>query len=270
MGNLHEANRRHWDETADKWQALEDRDGLWRRCVHHPDLAFDGGSLDLIRGCLGPLKGRDVCVIGSGDNCAAFALAGCGAKVTSVDISQRRLDIAAERAAVLGVEISFVRSDAATLAELGSGCFDLVVSTNGFFVWICDPRAVFNAVYRVLRPGGFYVFYDIHPFLRPWVVEDGALRMEKPYGQEGPLPRTDESEGYEFHWTLSGLLQPLIESGFLMRRIDEAPPRSQRFWTPVESRLDGSHEGTANKRQAPCPNPLAGLPAWLVICAQRS
>jgi len=89
MSSMHEATRRYWDESADRWRALEDQGGLWRRCAQHPELAFEGGTLDVIRWCLGALDGRDVCVIGSGDNCAAFALAACDAQVTSVDISQR-------------------------------------------------------------------------------------------------------------------------------------------------------------------------------------
>ncbi len=67
-------------------------------------------------------------------NYAAFALAGCGARVTSVDISQRQLDVAADRARRLGLHIAFVRADAARLVELAAGTFDIVTSTNGFFV----------------------------------------------------------------------------------------------------------------------------------------
>ncbi len=103
------------------------------------------------------------------------------------------------------------------------------------------------------------------------MFKDGALQMEKPYRSEGPLPRTDQSEGYEFHWTLSDLLQPLVERGFVLRRIAETPPRSPKFWSPVESRMDSSHEEAADEGRADWRvNPLAGLPAWLVICAERS
>src|SRR5687768_16464297 len=105
MNPKHEANRLHWDHAADQWRALRDRDGLWRRCHLEPELAFEGGALEEIRIARPSLESAAVCVVGSGDNYAAFALAGCGARVTSVDISQRQLDVAAERAVQLGLSM---------------------------------------------------------------------------------------------------------------------------------------------------------------------
>ena len=90
----------------------------------------------------------------SGDNYVAFALVGLGAKVTSIDISEQQLDVARERAAELRLEMNFHRADAADLAGVADAFSDLVVSSNGFFVWISEPRAVFDAVFRILRLGG--------------------------------------------------------------------------------------------------------------------
>ncbi|MDP7363715.1 MAG: class I SAM-dependent methyltransferase [Candidatus Latescibacteria bacterium] len=104
----------------------------------------------------------------SGDNYVAFALVGLGAKVTSIDISEQQLDVARERAAELRLEMNSHRADAADLAGVADASSDLVVSSNGFFVWISEPRAVFDAVFRILRLGGHYEFYHVHPFTRPW------------------------------------------------------------------------------------------------------
>ena len=264
MINMHEINRQWWDAAADRWRDLRERDGLWRTCPHEPEVAFEGEALGLIQRYLEPLEGKDVCVIGSGDNYAAFALAGLGARVTSADISQRQLEIAAERAECLGLEIAFIRADAAHLSELEDRQFDLVTSTNGFFVWISDPGAVFSAVYRVLRPNGFYVFYDIHPCLRPWRDEGGQVRMTAPYWFRGPVERSSESDGYEFHWTLSDLVNPLLETGFQLRRIAESRPRSARFYQ------DHSYEPSDDDEVMDWrTNPLFGLPAWLTIAAHK-
>src|SRR5215212_6622845 len=152
MNAYHEANRRHWDAAASAWRELRERDGLWKRCASEPELAFEGDALQLIRRLYPVLSGRQACVIGSGDNYAAFALVGLGAQVTSVDISERQLEVAEGRARALGLDLEFVRADAANLAALRHGHYDLVVSTNGFFVWISDPGAVFRAVRAVLKP----------------------------------------------------------------------------------------------------------------------
>jgi SAM-dependent methyltransferase len=264
MVNMHETNRQWWDATAERWRELRERDGLWRTCLQEPEVAFEGEAFELIQRCVGALAGKEVCVIGSGDNYAAFALAGCGARVTSVDIAQRQLDIAAERARSLGLQIEFVRSDAVHLNELPNSRFDLVTSTNGFFVWISDPAALFSAVYRLLRPGGFYVFYDIHPFLRPWKDERGQVKMTEPYWFRGPLERSSENEGYEFHWTLADLVNPLLETGFQLRRIAESLPRSARFF-----RGDSYEDLDDDQLMDWQYNWLAGLPAWLTVAAQK-
>ena len=228
MTDIHGANRRYWDDLASDWQELRDRDGLWRRCTQEPELAFEGGALALIRTYCGDLAGKKVCVIGSGDNYAAFALAGLGAQVTSTDISQRQLDIARGRASQLGLDIDFVRADAAELAPLPDNAHDLVCSTNGFFVWISQPARVFTAVQRVLKPGEVYIFYDIHPFQRPWQDEVQPLKMAKSYWDTGP--HTDNEGTSEFNWTLADLVNPMADAGLILRQIMESPAKDPRFW----------------------------------------
>ena len=47
---------------------------LWERCAEEPDRFFAGDALHFILEFVGDLHGKDTCVIGSGDNYAAFAL----------------------------------------------------------------------------------------------------------------------------------------------------------------------------------------------------
>ena len=94
MNRMHEANRTGWDAVSPVWQARIEQRGMWHRCHLDPALVLDSREL----AHLGSVSGRDVCVLGSGDNLVAFALAGMDARVTSVDISQAQLDRAASRA----------------------------------------------------------------------------------------------------------------------------------------------------------------------------
>lgn len=259
--SIHETNRRCWDDLSSRWKALRDRDGLWHRIPHEPGLAFEGGALDLIRASCGDLAGRAVCVIGSGDNYAAFALAGLGAKVTSADISQRQLDVAQQRACHLGLDLDFVRADAADLAPLPDSTFDLVCSTNGFFVWISEPLQVFEAVERVLRPGGYYIFYDVHPFQRPWRDQVLPLEMTKSYWDTGPYV---EKNSCEFNWTLADVLNPLADAGLVLKQIVESPANDARFWEGY-----AYEPGMNSALMAWQNNPRAGLPVWLTVSAQK-
>ena len=263
MNTIHDSNRRYWDGAAESWEKLSDECGFWRRCVTEPDLAFAGGALELIREVGGDLSGKDVCVVGSGDNLAAFALAGMGANVTSTDISGRQLEIASERAAQLALPITLVQADAADLAPVGDAEFDLVCSTNGFFVWIADLRAVFGEVCRILRPGGHYVFYDVHPFQRPWRDQTRPIAVEKSYRETGPFESRDDGT-FEFHWTLADILNPLAASGLILRRVLESAAKDSRFWQRY-SYLPGTDDSLLDWNE----NPRAALPVWLAAAAQK-
>lgn len=265
MPDMHAANRRHWDAAAANWRTLRDRDQLWRKCPTQPALAFEGAALEMIRQFAGELAGKQVCVIGSGDNYAAFALAGMGAAVTSVDISAQQLQVAAARAAELGLHITFVQSDAADMSVIKDGSFDLVCSTNGFFVWIAQLARVFSEVQRILKPGGYYVFYDIHPFMRPWKDQVKPIEMEKPYFETGPFVSIEAGQTvYEFTWTLSDFVNPLLASGLQLRQMAETPARNSRFWQGY-SYVSGTADDLLDWRN----NPRAGLPVWLTLAAQK-
>lgn len=261
MNETHEANRRRWNEMAGDWEDRLNREGLWRRCHKEPGLAFDGGALETIRELIGPIRGKDVCVIGSGDNLAAYALAGLGARVTSTDISEERLKLASERAEILGLSIDFVRSDAANLESLPDSGFDLVCSTNGFFVWIDDLQGVFSEVERILKSGGAYVFYDIHPFTRPWKEQAAPIEMAKSYWDTGPFQGTEE-DSFEHHWTLADLLNPLAQAGLVLKKVVESPARDAAFWHGSDEIADAG-DSLLDWRT----HPRAGLPVWLTVAA---
>lgn len=263
MSKIHEANRQHWDNQATRWEERLNRDGRWRRCDKEPEVAFEGETLTIIQEMVGDLRDKQVCIIGSGDNMAAYALAGLGAVVTSTDISEERLKLAEDRAEILGMSIDFVRSDAADLGFAGDSTFDLVCSTNGFFVWIADLGAVFREVSRILKPRGAYVFYDIHPFMRPWKEQVTPIEMEKPYWDTGPFQESVDGS-YEFNWTLADLLNPLAQAGLTLKKVVESPAQDPGFWQGSSDVTD-TDESLLDWRQ----NPRAGLPVWLTIAASK-
>ena len=143
--------------------------------------------------------------------------------------------------------------------------FDLVCSSNGFFVWIAEPQRVFEQVWRILKPGGFYIFYDVHSFQRPWKDQTTPLEMEQPYTETGPFPDLAYGQtNYQFHWRISDLINPLLDAGLVLRQMIESPAKDARFWTGI-SYLPGSDESLLDWRN----NPRAGLPVWLTVAAQK-
>lgn len=223
MSDFHEANRQHWNAAAAAWARSADERGLWRRCARNPELVFAPPEL----AHLGDVVGREVCVLGSGDNEAVFALAGMGAWVTSVDISEAQLAIAAERAASLGLDIRFVRADVTALADLDDESFDLVYTGGHVAVWVEDLKRYYAEAARLLRPGGRLVVSEYHPFRRVWRQESEALALEFSYFDHGPHAYDSDSAReakrtqYEFHWTVSDIITAVLAMGCELVSVEE-------------------------------------------------
>lgn len=260
----HDLNRQHWDATAPEHRRRVEQDGGWRKCLQEPQIAFEGQALETILEVTGELEGKSVCVVGSGDNYAAFALARLGAEVTSVDISEQQLQAATRRASELGLQIRFIRADAADLGSIADSSFDLMVSTNGFLVWLSDLSIVFLEIARTLKAGGHYVFYDVHPFQRPWKDQVQPIEMVKSYWDICPHSSSSGDTTHRFHWTLADILNALTESGLNMRRVVESAAVNSRFWEGP-SYGPGKDESLQDWKQ----NPRAGLPVWLTVAALK-
>lgn len=158
----HDANRAFWDASTKWWKQREDDRGLWMKAHHDPSLVLSAAEMFLV----GDVRGKATCVLGSGDNEVAFALVGLGARVTSVDISQKRLDVAADRARTLGLDLSFVRADVTDLHVLADDSFDLVYTGGHVSVWISDITKYYSESVRILTMGGLFLVNEYHPIRR--------------------------------------------------------------------------------------------------------
>jgi len=218
MNEMHEANRASWNAAADWWRKRGDERGVWRRCHRDPALALAPAERPFLR----DLQDQDVCVLGSGDNEVVFALAGMGARVTSVDISERQLEIAGERAGILGLSVSFVRADVTDLGGIADASFDLVYTGGHVCVWVSDIRTYYAEAVRVLRPGGRFVVNEYHPVRRMWLESDGSEPPHR-YLHRGPYEeRSDEGRPtYEFHWTVADHVQAVLDAGCRVVKVDE-------------------------------------------------
>ena len=283
MTDFHEANRIRWEHAASRYEDWRGDD--WRRCLDEPTLGLEGNTLQLIDRFVGSLSGKRACVLASGDNYAAFALAGLGAQVTSVDFSQEQLNIAAGRAKELGLEIEFIQADVTELTSIKANRFDFVCSIRGVMVWIATPGQYYAEVHRILKPDGVFISYDIHPFQRPWNDYPEPFRMIKPYFETGPIeskyhPDTVESHirydevlpekqsdllpAFNFHWTISDLLNAMIESGLELKYIEEELDTDPVFWhDPADLKVSDTNPTDWQQ------NPRVGLPVWLTLVAQK-
>jgi SAM-dependent methyltransferase len=252
--------RAWWNETSDsEWYRSLRTEERIERLREDPASAFHPAVLALIRRYLPDLAGRRVLLPSSGDNHAAFALALMGARVTSADISERQLENAAAAAGWLGLEIGFVCDDTTELSRIPDRTYDLVYTSNGTLSWIDDVDRMYRGVSRVLKPGGFSVMYDLHPFNRPFSGEAWqAPRIVKSYHDVFP----------DLHWRLQDLVNAQIRAGLSLCEVAELPAADASFWftyAELRDKPPEELEGLNDWKR----NPMAALPAWLALVSKK-
>jgi len=228
----HKANQAFWDSATGWWKEKEDNRGLWMKAHLDPSLVISPVEMPFMKG----VAGKEVCVLGSGDNEVAFALVGLGGHVTSVDISNKRLEVAAERARTLGLELSFLQADVTDLSLLKDNSFDLVYTGGHVSVWVSDILKYYAEAVRIMKPGGLFIVNEYHPVRRVWADSDG-LKPRYPYLNRGPYkyPSDKGLPTYEFHWTVSDHIQAVINAGCRVIKVDEYGEKIEdEFWTVAD------------------------------------
>ncbi|MCY3870866.1 MAG: class I SAM-dependent methyltransferase [Gemmatimonadetes bacterium] len=272
MNPMHEKNRQKWQVTASRWKARRDVAARWRTCAEDPLFGFEDRQKYLLRKHIGNLRGKRVCVLGSGDNYAAFGLAQQGAEVTSVDISEAQLQVAAERADILGLNIRFVQGDISDLpSEIKTRVYDFSCSVGVVAIWLSNLKAYYGEAHRILKPGGFFMIGETHPirqvlhhceYFHDEKDAEDKIRMEYHYFDHTPkeyLYNPETGKGYalvsdvsleerkgkptqfNFHWTVSDFVMALIETEFALVDFFEKPAAHPENWR--ENMLDGLPQG---------------------------
>jgi len=252
--DIHLANQKLWDATAQRWADRGDQRGIWFRGVQAPELVFVPSVLRQFQS----IDQKEVAVLGSGDNEAVFALAGLGAKVTSVDLSKKQLEVAAKRAKQLHLEITFVQADVVDLRVFKEEQFDLVFTGGHVGVWVADLMTYYQEALRILKPGGTFIVEEYHPFRRIWKQGVGQLQIAQPYLNPGPFKYVSEHdqaypqeagfESYEFHWTIGDYVNAIINGGGTILSMEE-------YGDKVDPWEDA---------------PLEGIPELILIVSQKN
>ena len=182
---------------------------------------------------LGDVHDQQICDLACGQGRLARALAQDGAHVVGVDISTQLLAIAQHDEAAQPLGITYIVDDAVTLTSLADAQFHGVVC-HFALMDIPDLTAVCQAVWRILRPRGWFVFSLTHPcFEAPhatWrTAPDGTISREiVTYFTEG-VWYSHNRQGVRGqvganHRMLSTYLNTLRQTGFMIDQIREPQP----------------------------------------------
>lgn len=249
-----------WNETAgSEWYQSLRTDDIINELVKNPSNAFHPAVYNLINKYIPDLRNKKVLLPSSGDNHAAFAFALLGAKVTSADISERQLEFAKDIADRINLKIHFVCDDTANLSNFSDNSFDLIYTSNGTHTWITDLTTMYKNIHRVLTPTGFSIMYDVHPFNRPFTGEPWKVpTIKKPYTETMP----------HCHWRLQDLINSMICAKLSIKEIEELQAVNASFWFSYEELIKQSSENLEKINNWEY-NPMAALPAWISIVAQK-
>jgi SAM-dependent methyltransferase len=217
-----------WDANAPAWIELS-RAGfdVYRDLVNTP--AF--------LGMLPSVVGLRALDLGCGEGHNTRLLAGRGAEVVALDISEQFVRAASEFATA---GIHHVVGDGAVLPFVSSS-FDAVTAFMSLMD-VTDPERTLREVARVLRPGGLLQFSVVHPLsstpVRHWVQNEVGQRHALAVGgyfYEGPIRETwtfgaappeirDSVRPFEVTYarrTVAGWLNAVLGAGLALTAIGE-------------------------------------------------
>jgi ubiquinone/menaquinone biosynthesis C-methylase UbiE len=170
------------------------------------------------------VKGKRVLDAGCGSGVYSEWLIKHGAEIVAVDASPKMVELAKQR---LGSTTDVRQADLSKpLTFLHDSSFDVVLCPL-VLEYIEDWHSTFAEFYRVLRPGGHFVFSVTHPFYDYIYFKSSNYFETELVGGEW--------RGFEgvrvympsFRRSLSATLSPLVETGFCLERILEPKPTDE-------------------------------------------
>jgi 2-polyprenyl-6-hydroxyphenyl methylase/3-demethylubiquinone-9 3-methyltransferase len=115
------------------------------------------------------LNGKEVLDVGCGGGILSEGMAARGAKVTGIDMGERPLRVAELHALESGVQVSYRRIPAESLAAESPACFDLVTCME-LLEHVPEPASIVAACARLVRPGGFVFFSTLNRNLKSYLL----------------------------------------------------------------------------------------------------
>src|SRR5262249_14227034 len=150
---------------------------------------------------------------------------------------------AREAAERTGVRVPLVHADAGHI-PCRDRAFDIAFTAFGAVPFVSDSAAVMREIFRVLRPGGRWVFSVTHPMR--WIFlddpgEEGLVAVHSYFDRRPYVEFADSGQAtyLEQHRTLGDRIREMIGAGFVVDDLIEPEGHEQVWgqWSPLRGRL---------------------------------
>jgi SAM-dependent methyltransferase len=235
---LHQRNRAAWDEAAARYESEIERDVAFLaaggKAFHGPEWAF---LADLAGSCQ---RAIHLQCAGGLDTLSLWKHG--AAEVVGIDISERMIACAQQKAQLLSAPASWYCCDVLESPQELNGIADLVYTGKGALLWIMDIDRWAQVVARLLKPRGRLYLYEGHPLTWVWDMSAAEYRLDPHYGDyfsmavaeeqgwptqyipEAFLPSKEEqARSYERQWTLGQVVTAVADAGLRIVRLEEHP-----------------------------------------------
>lgn len=142
----------HWWDTTSEFRPLHEINPL---------------RLEWINGRF-PLKGKRVLDIGCGGGILSESMAGRGADVTGIDLSEKALKVADLHSLESGVQVRYEKIAAEDLAAREPATYDAVTCME-MLEHVPDPAAIVRACATLVKPGGKVFFSTLNRNLKAYL-----------------------------------------------------------------------------------------------------
>lgn len=228
-----ESNRKAWNQAIPKHrEAMDDK---WDEMFMKTDFIYQEGEplKELLK--LG-FQRKNIAHLCCNNGIELLSLKKNGAgKCIGFDICDEAIKDAKKRAEKFNLDCEFIRTDILDIPEHFFNQFDLVYITVGVLVWIPDLSGLFQNAWKLLKPNGKIFIHEHHPVgdIFPYDgEEEDPLKVKYPYFSQKVYECSegidyyggtiyDSHTSYEFSYTISNLLNSMIENGFKIFKFNE-------------------------------------------------
>jgi len=242
----HSLTKNAWNLNATLWDSVMGNDGNdFFRQLQFPYI------LDYLEcGTSQNLAGKRILDLACGNGLLARKLVDLGAMVVGLDFSAELIRLA-EGYSPKNDNLYYSVADLTDQGELKpfmDGSFDIAICNMALFD-ISDIEVLVQALPKMIKPGGFFIFSLTHPafnnsstnklveeFDQGELIQKYSLKIDKYlsiYEQKGIALNAQKNPQYYYNRPLSYYFQQFFRQGFVLDRFDEPEFKSAESKSPL-------------------------------------